>query len=111
MIGYKKGQKLTSSAGIQYYQFVVLDGELGEPLVVFQSCNDGDEVPEMEEEEMTEGRGRGKEIVRVRKRWRSKGGRSRSSSSPVLQVDEVLQVELSGVLAQVDGVHILQEAT
>lgn len=26
---------------------------------------------------------------------------------PVLQVDEVLQVELSGVLGQIDGVHIL----
>lgn len=28
---------------------------------------------------------------------------------PVLQVDEVLQVELSGVLGQIDGVHILEE--
>lgn len=30
---------------------------------------------------------------------------------PVLQVDEVLQVEISGVLGQIDGVHILEEKT
>jgi len=29
-------------------------------------------------------------------------------SSPVLQVDEVLQVELSGVLSEIDGVHVLE---
>lgn len=28
---------------------------------------------------------------------------------PVLQVDEVLQVQLSGVLREVDGVHILSQ--
>lgn len=28
---------------------------------------------------------------------------------PVLQVNEVLQVELSGVLSEIDGVHILEE--
>lgn len=29
---------------------------------------------------------------------------------PVLQVNEVLQVELSGVLSKIDGVHVLKEA-
>lgn len=85
---------------------MVLDGELGKPLVVFQSCDDGHEVPEKEEEKTER-----LEAVERRKRHskRRKRRSSRSSSSPVLQVDEVLQVELSGVLAQVDGVYILQE--
>lgn len=40
---------LLCSTRSQYYQFVVLNRELGEPLVVFQSCNDGYEIPEKEE--------------------------------------------------------------
>lgn len=30
---------------------------------------------------------------------------------PVVQVTEVLQVELSGVLGEVDGVHVLRQKT
>lgn len=37
-----------------FYQFVVLDGDLSEPLVVLQSCDDGHQVPsETAEEELT----------------------------------------------------------
>lgn len=30
---------------------------------------------------------------------------------PVFQVNKVLQVELSGVLSEIDGVHVLEETT
>lgn len=35
--------------------------------------------------------------------------RARAADVPVLQVHEVLQVELSGVLGEIDGVDILKE--
>ena len=41
----------------------------------------------------------------------SKKQRAWAANVPVLQVHEVLQVELSGVLGEIDGVDILKEKT
>lgn len=87
----------------QCYQFVVFGGEFGEPLVVFQRCDDRHQVPAQTNQKQEQ-----------LKKNKTPPGEQRTREAdvlvvPVLQVDEVLQVELSGVLGQVDGVHVLQE--
>lgn len=81
------------------YQFVVFGGQLGEPLVVLQRCNDGHQVPA----------GMKNGNVHTGMSLLQKNVLGQLSMSPVLKVGEVLQVELPAVLTQVDGVHVLME--
>lgn len=84
------------------YQFVVFGGEFGEPLVVFQCCDYRHQVPAQTNQKQEQ----------FKKRKKTPEQRTRAADVlfvPGLQVDEVLQVELSGVLGQIDGVHVLQE--
>lgn len=79
------------------YQFEVLAEDLGEPLVVLQSCDDGHQVSRRQQQKRSE--------------EQRSGSCCPHTGSPVLQVSEVLQVQLSGVLAQVDGVNVLSQGS